>query len=128
MWRGLGMLEGIEKYAIALNLGMIGALLFGLTIYNVNLLIGGDWALPDISSSIDFHDMRVLLVRVFLSPGGRNLGSRQHARAQARAVDLAVEMTLGSGFSVGQRRRKRRKHQRGICAGKTARLAPRAGS
>jgi hypothetical protein len=26
MWRGLGLLEGVEKYAIAVNLGMIGAL------------------------------------------------------------------------------------------------------
>jgi hypothetical protein len=42
MWRGLGMLERLEKYAVALNLGMIGALLIGLVTYNVNLLIGGD--------------------------------------------------------------------------------------
>jgi len=61
IWRGLDVLEGIEKYAISLNLGMIGALLVALAIYNINLVREGSWALPDISSTIDFHDLRVLL-------------------------------------------------------------------
>jgi len=61
MWRGLSELAAVEKYAIALNLGMIGALLVGLVVYNGKMLIAGNWALPDISSVIDFHDLRVLL-------------------------------------------------------------------
>ena len=61
MWRGLSELAAVEKYAIALNLGMIGALLVGLAVYNGKMLIAGTWALPDISSVIDFHDLRVLL-------------------------------------------------------------------
>ena len=61
MWRGLGELEKVEKYAIALNLGMIAALLAGLGIYNFQLAAGGVWQLPPISSSINFHDLRVLL-------------------------------------------------------------------
>ncbi len=61
MWRGLGELGIVEKYAVALNLGMIGALLVALAVYNVKLLVGGDWALPAISSAIDFRDLRVLL-------------------------------------------------------------------
>lgn len=61
MWRGLGMLEGLERYAVALNLGMIGALLVGLTVYNGQLLLGGEWRLASVSSVIDFQDFRVLL-------------------------------------------------------------------
>jgi hypothetical protein len=61
IWRGLGMLEGLERYAVALNLGMIGALLVGLSVYNVNLLLGGSWALPNVASEIDFKDIRILL-------------------------------------------------------------------
>ena len=41
MWKGLSLLEGIEKYMVALNLGMISALLVGLAIYNADLLAGG---------------------------------------------------------------------------------------
>ncbi len=61
MWRGLDELESLEKYAISLNLGMIGALLVGLAVYNLRLVSGGAWALPPVSSVIDFHDLRVLL-------------------------------------------------------------------
>ena len=31
-----------------------------MAIYNVGLIVGGSWALPDISSTIDFHDVRIL--------------------------------------------------------------------
>ena len=61
MWRGLNELAAVEKYAVALNLGTIGALLVALAVYNLKLLAGGEWALPAISSAIDLHDLRVLL-------------------------------------------------------------------
>ena len=61
MWRGLKELEAVEKYAVAFNLGMIGALLVGLAVHNIHMVVGGTWALPSISSVIDFHDLRVLL-------------------------------------------------------------------
>ena len=78
MWRGLAMLERVEKYAVAMNLGMIGALLVGLAIYNGQLVLGGEWALPDISSSINFHDARILLGLLIVVQGfetSRYLGS-----------------------------------------------------
>jgi hypothetical protein len=61
MWRGLGMLEALEKYAVALNLGMIGALLLGLAVFNLGLLTDGRWALPVVSSGIDLHGPRIRL-------------------------------------------------------------------
>ena len=71
IWRGLGELEAVEKYAVALNLGMIGALLTSLAIYNVRLLITGEWALPSVSSVIDFQDLRVLLGLLIVVQGFR---------------------------------------------------------
>lgn len=61
MWRGLDELEKIETYAVSLNLGMIVGLLFALCAYNIHLLLGGEWRLPDVSSEINLHDFRVLL-------------------------------------------------------------------
>ncbi len=82
IWRGLKMLEGLEKYAVALNLGMIGALLVGLAIHNVELVSRGDWALPAVSSAIDFHDVRVLLGLLIVVQGfetSRYLGDEHPA-------------------------------------------------
>ena len=42
IWRGLGMLEKLEKYAVALNLGMIAALLVALAIHNFQLIGAGN--------------------------------------------------------------------------------------
>lgn len=61
IWRGLGELEKVETYAVSLNLGMIAGLLFALLVYNIHLLSGGEWQLPDISSAINLDDFRVLL-------------------------------------------------------------------
>ena len=88
MWKGLGKLESIEKYAISLNLGIIGSLLVGLAIYNIQLVVGGTWALPSISSTIDFRDMRVLLGLLIVVQGfetSRYLGD-QHSAVQRIAT------------------------------------------
>ena len=61
IWKGLDELGEFEKYAVSLNLGMIGALLLALAVYNIGLLSSGDWVLPDIASGIDLSDLRVLL-------------------------------------------------------------------
>jgi len=94
MWRGLKELGAVEKYAVALNLGMIGSLLVALLIYNVKLLIGGDWALPELSSVIDFHDVRVLFGLLIVVQGfeiSRYLGDEYPAKqriATMRASQL----------------------------------------
>lgn len=82
MWKGLGMLESLEKYAVALNLGMICALLVGLAIYNMTLLSDGTWTLPDISSTIELNDLRVLLGLLIVVQGfetSRYLGGEHPA-------------------------------------------------
>jgi hypothetical protein len=92
IWRGLGMLERLEKYAVALNLGMIGALLVGLTVYNVNLLLGGNWALPAISSEINFKDIRILLGLLIVVQGfetSRYLGAEHPAEQRVATMRTA---------------------------------------
>ena len=82
MWRGLGMLERLEKYTIALNLGMIGALIVSLIIYNAGLFTNGTWKLPTIPSEIDFHGARVLLGLLIVVQGfetSRYLGDEHPA-------------------------------------------------
>ena len=94
IWRGLATLENLEKYAIALNLGMIGALLLGLAVYNVKLVTAGTWALPDVSSTIDFHDLRVLLGLLIVVQGfetSRYLGS-QHPAEQRISTMRAAQL------------------------------------
>ena len=92
MWRGLGMLERLEKYAIAINLGMIGSLLLGLTIYNIHLFSKGDWALQNISSHIDFQDFRILLGLLIVVQGfetSRYLGAQHSAEQRIKTMRYA---------------------------------------
>jgi hypothetical protein len=92
MWRGLKELEAVEKYAVAFNLGMIGALLVSLAIYNGRMVLGGTWALPSISSVIDFHDLRVLLGLLIVVQGfetSRYLGDEHPAEQRIATMHVA---------------------------------------
>lgn len=92
MWRGLKMLEGLEKFAVALNLGMIGALLVGLAVHNAQLVTGGDWKLPAVSSNIDFRDVRVLLGLLIVVQGfetSRYLGDEHSAEVRIATMRAA---------------------------------------
>jgi len=92
MWRGLGELEGLEKYAVALNLGMIGALLVGLAVYNAGLVIHGRWALPAVPSDVDLHDARVLLGLLIVVQGfetSRYLGDEHPAALRIATMRTA---------------------------------------
>jgi hypothetical protein len=96
MWRGLKELEAIEKYAVAFNLGMIGALLVSLAVYNVRMVFGGTWALPSISSVIDFHDLRVLLGLLIVVQGfetSRYLGDEHPAEQRIATMRTAQLMS-----------------------------------
>ncbi len=90
--RGLGMLEKLEQYAVALNLGVIGALLIGLAIHNGQLAIVGDWKLAPVYSEIDFTDFRVLLGLLIVVQGfetSRYLGSNHPAEQRIATMRRA---------------------------------------
>ncbi|TGD75307.1 hypothetical protein E4634_04765 [Mangrovimicrobium sediminis] len=92
MWRGLDMLEGLEKYTVALNLGMIGALLLALAIYNAGLAVSGQWQLPTLASGADGHDLRVLLGLLIVVQGfetSRYLGDEHCAEERIATMRLA---------------------------------------
>ncbi|MDK2776840.1 MAG: hypothetical protein KYX62_04190 [Pseudomonadota bacterium] len=88
MWRGLTELEKIETYAVSLNLGMIGGLLIALAIYNVQLLAGGQWQLPDLNSDISLTDLRVLLGLLIVVQGFET--SRYLQAEHSAAVRIAT--------------------------------------
>jgi hypothetical protein len=103
VWRGLGELEMVEKYAVSLNLGMIAALLVGLCVYNVELLTAGRWRLPDVASDIGLYDLRVLLGLLIIVQGfetSRYLGDKHPAEQRiatmraAQLISTAVYLTF----------------------------------
>jgi len=92
MWRGLGMLERLEKYAVALNLGVIGGLLLALLVYNGQRLFAGSWQLPDVPTGIDGHAMRVLLGMLIVVQGfetSRYLGDEHPAEQRIQTMRMA---------------------------------------
>lgn len=98
MWRGLGMLESVERYAVALNLGMIAALLVALGFHNGQLVSQGSWALPDVSTGIDGHDLRVLLGLLIVVQGfetSRYLGAEHDAEERISTMRLAQRIASG---------------------------------
>ena len=92
IWRGLDMLENLEQYTVALNLGMIGSLLLALLAYNVRLGINGSWQLPAIPTGIDLKSLRVLLGLLIVVQGfetSRYLGDEHPAELRIATMRLA---------------------------------------
>lgn len=98
-WKGLSELEFLEKYTIALNLGMIGALLVALGIYNIELFFSGSWHLQEVSSEISLYDVRVLLGLLIVVQGfetSRYLG-REHT-SEERVASMRFAQLLSAGI------------------------------
>jgi hypothetical protein len=92
MWRGLDELEKVERYAVSLNLGMIGALLLALVVYNSTLLLRGEWRLATIPSTLDVHDARVILGLLIVVQGfetSRYLGDEHPAELRIATMRVA---------------------------------------
>ncbi len=89
IWRGLDEMEKTERYAVSLNLGVIGALLVGLLLYNGRLVAAGQWQLPPLSAQIDLHDLRVVLGLLIVVQGfetSRFLGDKHPADQRIRTM------------------------------------------
>lgn len=79
IWKGLALLSKVEKYAVSINLGMVGALLIAMLVYNIKLATSGTWHFPDVDSTINIKDIRVLLGLLIVVQGfetSRFLGSK----------------------------------------------------
>lgn len=109
MWRGLSELEGVERYTVSLNLGMIAALLMALGVYNFRLVVDGAWNLPDVASTIDGHGVRVLLGLLIVVQGfetSRYLGDdfpaeqRVYTMRTAQRVSAVIYLVFVASATV----------------------------
>jgi hypothetical protein len=100
--KGLRALERVERYAVALNFGMIAALLTGLVVYNGRLAATGTWALPPLSPEADpLHAVRSLMGLLIIVQGfetSRFLGT-EHPAAQ-RIATMRWAQFLSAGIYI----------------------------
>lgn len=89
LFRGLGMVEGIEKYTVGVNLAIIAALLAGLFFYNATAFADGDWHLAATHPQLDGHTLRVLLGLLIVVQGfetSRFMGDEFDAETRIRTM------------------------------------------
>ena len=89
IWRGLDEMEKTERFAVSLNLGMIGALLVGLLVYNGKLISAGTWELAQLPTEISFHNLRIVLGLLIVVQGfetSRFLGDEHPAEQRIRTM------------------------------------------
>lgn len=92
VWRGLGELELVDRYAVSLNLAVIAALLFALAWHNIALAGAGAWKPPDVDSGVSWHDARVVLGLLIVVQGfeiSRYIGDEHPAELRVRTMRRA---------------------------------------
>jgi len=102
-WRGLKALEGMERYAVALNLGTIGALLVGLAVYDGNIALHGGTLLPDLPAESDpVHVARSLMGLLIVVQGfetSRFLGA-EHSPKERVSTMRAAQLIASAIYLV----------------------------
>ncbi|MBK1883278.1 hypothetical protein JIN85_12700 [Luteolibacter pohnpeiensis] len=92
-YRGLKLLEKVERFAVGLNLGMIAALLTGLAIYNFQQVSSGAWKLPILTTEASpFTVLRILLGLLIVVQGFETslyLGSEHPAEERIKTMRWA---------------------------------------
>jgi hypothetical protein len=91
-FKGLGSVEGIEKYAVGINLAVIAGLLGGLVWYNGQALFADNWQLEPPSKPFDFHTVQVLLGMLIVVQGfetSRFMGDEYDADTRIRTMRYA---------------------------------------
>ncbi|MCB9730027.1 MAG: hypothetical protein H6744_10165 [Deltaproteobacteria bacterium] len=90
---GLKALEGLETWAVSLNLGMIAALLVALAVHDGTLLASGDLALPELQPDPDLpHAARIVMGLLIVVQGfetSRFLGDEHSADERIRTMRTA---------------------------------------
>jgi len=91
-FRGLAMVERVEKYAVGVNLAVIAALLAGLFWYNGVALAEGTWQLRSSSPVFSLHSVQVLLGLLIVVQGfetSRFMGDEYDADTRIRTMRYA---------------------------------------
>ena len=93
LWRGLAALEFLERYAVALNLGLVAALLVGLLVFDGGALAGGTAAWPEIpadaASTDNIRKLMGLLIVVQGFETSRFLGDQHPAEERIASMRFA---------------------------------------
>jgi len=96
---GLRAFERMEKYVVALNLGMIAALLVGLLWHNGQTVAAGQWHLPVRGLTGDgLHAARVLMGMLIVVQGfetSRFLGAEHSATERIKSMRRAQWISTG---------------------------------
>ncbi len=96
---GLRAFERMEKYIVALNLGMIAALLVGLLWHNGQMVAAGQWHLPERGVTGDpLHAARILMGLLIVVQGfetSRFLGAEHSAKERIKSMRLAQWIATG---------------------------------
>jgi len=91
-FKGLGLVERIEKYTVGGNLAAITALIGGLIWYNGVAFTDGTWQFGPTNQTIDLHSIRVLLGLLIVIQGfetSRFMGDEYDADTRIRAMRWA---------------------------------------
>jgi len=91
-FKGLGMVERVEKYTVGVNLAVIAALIGGLVWYNGSALASGSWHFPAANANLDLHSIRVLLGLLIVVQGfetSRFMGDEFDADTRIRTMRRA---------------------------------------
>jgi len=92
LFRGLGMVERIEKYTVGLNLAIIAGLLGGLLWHNGAALVGQAWQLRAFHGGFSLHSLQVLLGLLIVVQGfetSRFMGDEFDAETRIRTMRYA---------------------------------------
>lgn len=92
LFRGLGMVERIEKYTVGVNLAVIAGLLGGLLWHNGAALAAHSWQLREFGGDFNLHSMRVLLGLLIVVQGfetSRFMGDEFDADTRIRTMRYA---------------------------------------
>ncbi len=91
-FKGLGLVEKVEKYAVGLNLAVIAALLGGLIWYNGTAFADGTWQFAKLDKTFDLRTAQVLLGLLIVVQGfetSRFMGDEYDADTRIRTMRYA---------------------------------------
>jgi hypothetical protein len=91
-FKGLGLVERIEKYTVGVNLAAIAALIGGLIWYNGVAFSNGSWQFESTNQTLDLHSIRVLLGLLIVVQGfetSRFMGDEYDADTRIRTMRWA---------------------------------------
>jgi hypothetical protein len=66
---GIAKLNALGERTVPFNLAIVGAFLVGLVVFNLQELVAGDWALPDIEGKTDTESIRKVLGTLVIVQG-----------------------------------------------------------